>query len=362
MDRFVDEQENPVPARDRSCSPNIHSLLYRDPKRHSHELRSPAEPVASEAEIVAAIELVKEVVPDWNHRLDFSPVKLHPEIDSSTPITASATTVAVNTETQASQSPQNLVYSANFTPVAPAPVDQRAEGTVAKVVQPAAVPGTVDSARLPSGSDCHGNDLKHNINTSEAKESEDSDEPCRKRLRMEQSDTIAENCVGSSSTVMTSSSSVEIADSAPTSATVSTTTCTPPTAGIPDSATHSVEGNAVPAAPSSPVKASINDSVSSSTGCVKSVASHPGQQPSVVTTANASSPTSCLPCPGPDSSTVQNCGSPPPPPSKAGGVALAIASVNSTAVHGLGDASIAAALSAEVSKSPPLATAEPLAQ
>ena len=33
MDRFLDEQENPVPLRDRSSSPSVNSLIYADPKR-----------------------------------------------------------------------------------------------------------------------------------------------------------------------------------------------------------------------------------------------------------------------------------------------------------------------------------------
>jgi hypothetical protein len=34
MDRFLDDQENPTPPRDRSSSPGIHSLIYGDHKRH----------------------------------------------------------------------------------------------------------------------------------------------------------------------------------------------------------------------------------------------------------------------------------------------------------------------------------------
>ncbi|XP_064626094.1 mesoderm induction early response protein 1-like isoform X2 [Lineus longissimus] len=41
MDRFLDDQENPTPPRDRSSSPGIHSLMYGDHKRHplQQELR-----------------------------------------------------------------------------------------------------------------------------------------------------------------------------------------------------------------------------------------------------------------------------------------------------------------------------------
>ena len=365
MDRFIDEQENPVPPRDRSCSPSIHSLLYGDPKRHSHELRSPTEPVASEAEIVAAIELVKEVVPDWTHRLDFSPVKLHPELDGTVaPLGNAATTVAVvNTETRASQNPENLVYSANFTPVAPAPVDQRVEGTVTKVVQPAAVAGT-DSASMPTGTGGDRQDLKH-PNTCDTKDSvDDSGEPCRKRLKADQDDNPAENCVACSAGLPTSplppssSVSVAVAESqpiaAPSPVAMVPSVLAAPAAGLPDSSTHSTQASQGPAAPD---KSGTTECVSSSSTCAQSAASHTGHSPAL-STANTS-PCSSAPCPAPDT-TFQNCG-PTTTPSKSGGVALAIASVNSTA-HGLGDASITAALSAEASKSPPLATAEPLAQ
>lgn len=363
MDRFIEEQENPAPPRDRSCSPNIHSLLYGDPKRHSHELRSPTEPVASEAEIVAAIELVKEVVPDWSHRLDFSPVKLHPEhheMDVSVPITASATTVAVSTETQASQSAQNLVYSASFTPVAPAPVDQGAECTVAKVVQPAAIPGKMDSARLPI--DASGDHVTH-VNSTKAKECEDSDEPCRKRLKIDEAD-IKENCVGSNSTSQTPSSSSltllePITSSAPATSltTLSVAAVTSETVAVTsDTTANSTDTTVSTMTTTLPIKTSVNESISS-TSCSKS-GSHTGQPPPMVAVADSKE---CDP-PSNDS-TLQNCTSTTTSINKAGTMALAIASVNST-VHSLADggSSMTAALSVEASKSPPLATAEPVAQ
>lgn len=42
MDRFLDEQENPSPHRDRSSSPNIHSLISGDHKRQHHNRTPPA--------------------------------------------------------------------------------------------------------------------------------------------------------------------------------------------------------------------------------------------------------------------------------------------------------------------------------
>ena len=69
MDRFLDEQENPAPPRDRSSSPNINSLLYGDPKRHLADYRD------HPTDLDAALDMVQKVV-DTN-ALALSPLKLH---------------------------------------------------------------------------------------------------------------------------------------------------------------------------------------------------------------------------------------------------------------------------------------------
>jgi len=48
MDRFLDEQENPSPHRDRSSSPNIHSLIAGDHKRQHHARTPPSSNPASD--------------------------------------------------------------------------------------------------------------------------------------------------------------------------------------------------------------------------------------------------------------------------------------------------------------------------
>ena len=77
MERFVDEQENAAVPRDRSASP-INSLLFGDPKRHHHDVRSPGEhgpPSTPDMDIVTAMELVHKVVE--TNKLQLSPLKAH---------------------------------------------------------------------------------------------------------------------------------------------------------------------------------------------------------------------------------------------------------------------------------------------
>lgn len=74
MDRFLDDQENPVPVRDRSTSPSVHSLLYGDQKRH--HLRPPSdvedqstfEPIQPGAELNTATTTTVEISPDMKSR------------------------------------------------------------------------------------------------------------------------------------------------------------------------------------------------------------------------------------------------------------------------------------------------------
>ena len=117
MDRFLDEQENPAPVRDRSASPNINSLIYGDPKRHHIELE-------------AAFEMVQKVV--GNSNAVFSPLKLHPDLHqvSTCVTTATSTTVSINPEMrEGQQSTENMVHIANITTSLPIlPQDDTANG------------------------------------------------------------------------------------------------------------------------------------------------------------------------------------------------------------------------------------------
>ena len=85
MDRFLDEQENPQPIRDRSASP-ITSLIYCDPKRqHALAAAAAAATAAASAtdptpaDIAAALQMVQEVV---DPEKVFNNVKLNPELNS----------------------------------------------------------------------------------------------------------------------------------------------------------------------------------------------------------------------------------------------------------------------------------------
>ena len=111
MDRFLNEQENPMPGRDRAASP-MHSLLYGDPKRNSVDLKD-------SAELQAALEMVQKVVdPDV-----FSEMKLHPELHTAT--TTMPTAVSISADIRDNQqSAENLVHIANFTPQPMAPATE----------------------------------------------------------------------------------------------------------------------------------------------------------------------------------------------------------------------------------------------
>lgn len=103
MDRFLDEQDNPAPVRERSASPSISSLIYGDPKRQHIELE-------------AALEMVQKVVGSNNPV--FSPLKLHPDLQP--PATDASTephpTVSISPEPRGGQqSTENTVHIANFT-------------------------------------------------------------------------------------------------------------------------------------------------------------------------------------------------------------------------------------------------------
>ena len=67
MDRFLDEQENQPPNKERPASP-LNSLLYGDPKRHHPDL-TPKTP--TQEEIAAVVEMVQKVV-DENQVVDFA--------------------------------------------------------------------------------------------------------------------------------------------------------------------------------------------------------------------------------------------------------------------------------------------------
>ena len=119
MDRFLDEQENPAPVRERSASPNITSLIYGDPKRQHIELE-------------AALEMVQKVV--GNTSAVFSPLKLHPDLQPATTevCTPPTTTVSINPDPrEGQQSTENMVHIANFTSsLRPTPGDDIANGLI----------------------------------------------------------------------------------------------------------------------------------------------------------------------------------------------------------------------------------------
>ena len=160
MDRFLDEQENPAPVRERSASPNITSLIYGDPKRH--------------LELEAALEMVQKVV--GSSSAVFSPLKLHPDLqpastaESGPPPAAATTTVSISPELRGGQqSTENLVHIANFTSslpdtatsdditnglVEPSPKRMRLEGAseqLEQTVTPAVVPAVVPAPSTVGG-------------------------------------------------------------------------------------------------------------------------------------------------------------------------------------------------------------------
>lgn len=117
MDRFLDEQENPPPVRDRSASP-INSLIYGDPKRHhtapvvpSAEMKDP-----TPADIAAALEMVQKVV---DPEKVFNDIKIHPEL--STAATTSAATVSCAEHVEKRKSPESSGHTASFTSASASP-------------------------------------------------------------------------------------------------------------------------------------------------------------------------------------------------------------------------------------------------
>ena len=147
MDRFQDEQENPtVPQRERSSSPNIHSLLYGDPKRHGHADLKP-----TSEDIAAALEMVQKVV-DSTPPGEFSQLKLNS--DSSMHPTTSSPSHGLE-----SLPPHT---SAGFTPISGMEANGEAASSSADMThqRPQAASSTVKRPAPSSSGEAHGSAAK----------------------------------------------------------------------------------------------------------------------------------------------------------------------------------------------------------
>lgn len=77
MDRFLDEQENPSQHRDRSSSPNIHSLIAGDHKRQHHNRTPPScAPSAEDIHHSFQPQVIVEHLPQKTLEITLAPPEL----------------------------------------------------------------------------------------------------------------------------------------------------------------------------------------------------------------------------------------------------------------------------------------------